>query len=409
MQNNLNKLLQTLSQYKLFPLKRQLVVAVSGGADSLALMHWLAQHRAQIAPNLHIATLNHGIRDEADADTHFVSQQAQGLDLPVTVGEVDVPTFASENQLSIETAARQLRYTFLAQVARTIGAQHIATAHHADDQTETILMHIIRGAGIAGLQGMDFATPTPYNEDITLLRPFLTVNRSEVENYCSHHNLKPRHDASNDDTDYTRNKIRHDIVPHLQTINPALNDALLRLSSLARTENDFIETHFQQTCLPHMTLGKRVSISREVFIRWHMALQRRALVYALHHLNGELSYDHVENAIQIAMTGQVGNIVQFTGDIQLRVDYDHLRIEYEADATRNHAYLQITTEKPLSVPGVTQFDDWQLIASRQPITNSHARLIIPPSAKVKIRTRRSGDNFSHLACVENAKALKIGA
>ncbi|MEO1646484.1 MAG: tRNA lysidine(34) synthetase TilS, partial [Chloroflexota bacterium] len=156
MQNNLNKLLQTLSQYKLFPLKRQLVVAVSGGADSLALMYWLAQHRAQIAPDLHIATLNHGIRDEANADTHFVSQQAQGLGLPVTVGEVDVPTFASENQLSIETAARQLRYTFLAQVARTIGAQHIATAHHADDQTETILMHIIRGAGIAGLEGMDF-------------------------------------------------------------------------------------------------------------------------------------------------------------------------------------------------------------------------------------------------------------
>ncbi|MEO1167021.1 MAG: tRNA lysidine(34) synthetase TilS, partial [Chloroflexota bacterium] len=182
--------------------------------------------------------------------------------------------------------------------------------------------------------------------------------------------------------------------------------ALLRLSSLARTENDFIETYFQQTCLPQMTLGKHVSILQEAFIGWHTALQRRALVYALHHLNGELSYDHIENAIQIAITGQVGNIAQFTGDIQLRVDYDHLHIEYEADATHNHAYLQITTEKPLPVPGVTQFDDWLLIASRQPITNSHARLIIPPSAKVKIRTRRSGDKFQPLGMRGKRKSIK---
>ena len=167
-----------IRQHQLIVHAKPLVVAASGGADSLALCH-LLYHAGY---DLHIATLDHGLRgDTGQVDADFMCWMARQWGVPCTMGQVDVPALARKQKTGIEATARKTRYDFLADVARQIGTSTIATAHHADDQAETVLMHILRGSGLQGLRGMAFRAPVPGHTDLTLVRPLLAVTRAEIE------------------------------------------------------------------------------------------------------------------------------------------------------------------------------------------------------------------------------------
>lgn len=195
----LKTVLRIIEHYKLLSANQTLIIGVSGGIDSLALLHILIQLQAELGINLHIATLNHGIRgQESESDVQFVKHVAEKWNVPYTAGQVDVPQLAENENLGIEDAARQARYRFLAEVAQQRGTNLVAVAHHADDQAETILMHIIRGCGLKGLRGMGVSVPMPGYSHITLIRPLLRITRQELEQYCIENQLNPRHDTSND-------------------------------------------------------------------------------------------------------------------------------------------------------------------------------------------------------------------
>ena len=151
----LNQVRQTIERNRLLSPGETVVVGVSGGPDSLCLLHLLCRLRDEYDLRLHVAHLHHGLRGyDADADAEFVRALAAGWQLPCTVEYADVPTLACEHRLAVEEAARRARYTFLARVAGAVGAQTIAVGHNADDQAETVLMHYLRGSGLAGLRGM---------------------------------------------------------------------------------------------------------------------------------------------------------------------------------------------------------------------------------------------------------------
>jgi tRNA(Ile)-lysidine synthase len=190
------------------------VVAVSGGADSLCLLHILAALRADLDLQLHVAHLDHGMRPESAEDAAFVAVEAGRLNLNCTIGRRDVPAVARERRLSVESAARLARYAFLREVAASQAATGIATGHTRDDQAETILFHLIRGSGLPGLSGM-----RPRSGDI--VRPLLTLGRHETEAYCAARGLVPRRDPSNLVPNYTRNRLRHQALPLLDAIQPA--------------------------------------------------------------------------------------------------------------------------------------------------------------------------------------------
>ena len=237
------------------------LLAVSGGADSTAMMHALVHLRPQLPElhALHIAHLNHLIRGpQAHADAAFVQEQARRLNLPVTVDSADVPALARQTGASIETTARNARYDFLARTARQQNCSKIALAHTADDNVETILHRIMRGTGIRGLAGIpslrplaDFLAPPPEDQPpqpIMLIRPLLTVSRTQVESFLTQQGIDYRTDQTNLCNDYTRNRIRNQLLPLLrQDYNPALNAALSRLGCIAAELTADLERRARQT------------------------------------------------------------------------------------------------------------------------------------------------------------------
>jgi len=215
------------------------VVAVSGGCDSVALLRAVHAIRTGGLGRICAAHLNHQLRPDADEDEQFVVELCRHLSVTCEVGHVDVGRLAAESGNGIEAAARLARYQFLEQTAGRLGSRFVATAHTADDQAETILHRIVRGTGIRGLSGMARARPLGH---ATLIRPLLQVRRAELQTYLDSLGQPYRPDQSNADLRFTRNRIRHDTMPQLcQQYNAEVANALLRLGTLAGEVQELVD------------------------------------------------------------------------------------------------------------------------------------------------------------------------
>ncbi|HEX2908979.1 MAG TPA: tRNA lysidine(34) synthetase TilS, partial [Phototrophicaceae bacterium] len=314
----LETVLHTLRQHDLIPAGTTLVVGVSGGADSLALLHLLHRLAPDLNCQLHAATFDHQLRGPASADdAQFVRQTAAAWGIPVTSGQGDVRERARRDGLSIEAAARAARYRFLAETARQVGAARVAVAHHADDQAETVLMHLIRGTGISGLSGMALQAPLPDAPDLLLIRPLLAVTRADIEAYCRDNDLHPRQDATNDDPTYLRNYLRQQTLPHLQTLNPQITRGLTQLADIAAVEDDYMQRQLQTMLHREAVIidtenapqPERIRLRREIFADLHPALQRRLVAWGAGQIAGstqDIGYLHVVEAVALAGRGQLG-------------------------------------------------------------------------------------------------------
>ena len=210
-----------LGQCKLDP-ARPVLAGVSGGPDSLCLLDILHTAGYRVI----VAHFNHQLRPEAGQES--VSERAHSLGLPFVSDSADVRAYADVNRLSLEEAARNLRYQFLFATAKQYRAQAVAVGHTADDQVETVLMHFLRGAGLAGLKGMEYRIILPvFDQQIPLVRPLLSLWRSETEAFCRAHALEPHNDASNADQTYFRNRMRHALLPELEKYNPHFKESVL--------------------------------------------------------------------------------------------------------------------------------------------------------------------------------------
>jgi len=233
----LEHVITCITEHQLLPARGRVVVGVSGGPDSLCLIHLLHGlcGPGKRFPGVHVqaAHLNHLLRGPAsDHDARVVADTMQDWGIPCTLGQVDVQALATREKRSLEDAARVARYHFLRALAR---GQPIAVAHHADDQVETLLLHWLRGSGLAGLAGM-----SPRQGDI--IRPLLEVTRAQILTYCQEHALAPLEDQSNADPRFLRNRIRHQLLPLLQELNPAIRQTLLRNAEVARIDLAWLET-----------------------------------------------------------------------------------------------------------------------------------------------------------------------
>jgi tRNA(Ile)-lysidine synthase len=226
---------------------RGVVVAVSGGADSVALLRVLAALEPAERPReLVVAHFNHRLRAQAEDDARFVADLAGRLGLAFDLGHADVAALAQEQGDGIEAAAREARYSFLEEVADRRRAHFVATAHTADDQAETVLHRILRGTGVAGLQGIHDIRPVFGRQDVFLIRPLRDIRRATVLEYLAAIHQPYCDDASNLDPRFTRNRIRHQLLPLLEReFNSNVVEALLRLSETARGAqsaiNEFVE------------------------------------------------------------------------------------------------------------------------------------------------------------------------
>jgi len=411
----LKTVLRTIKHYKLLPTNQTLIIGVSGGTDSLALLHIIVQLQAELDIQIHIATLNHGIRGhDSEADVQFVEHIAQEWHISYTVGYTDVPHLAQKENIGIEDAARQARYQFLADVAQQQDAKHIAVAHHADDQAETILMHIIRGSGLKGLRGMSLSVPMPEHKNFTLIRPLLHITRQELEQYCVENQLSPRHDATNDDINYQRNFIRHKIVPQLRQINPNVVASIQRLGNIAEVEDDYVTSQFELVVMPYILREpRRWMLKFDIFTGIHDALKRRFLLEAYDQLTLAttlLEANQVSRVIEWVSQAQVGTEIDLGQGIRLRTGYEDLYIEYKSEPidSANYRLIPTDTDIALSVPSQLTLNRLQIELSLEMPEKDDSRLSIPLplDLALSLRTRRDGERFQPRGMGGRSKKIK---
>ena len=290
---------------KIFDGVHKILIAVSGGADSLALAELLINSRQRFGLELFIAHFEHGLRGQASIDdATFVKEFSEERGIKFIGGRGDVKTFAAKEKISVETAARTLRYEFLNKVKSDFNCDAITLAHHADDQAETILMRLLRGTTSTGLSAMKFRT---FSKDYGLLiRPLLRFRKAELENFCRERNLSPRLDLTNYQTEATRNKIRLELIPTLEKFNPALVETLCRLGEVTAEEADFLDAQAEKI---FPAVVKNNSIVRAEFLKLHAALQRVVIKKFLTQVTGsakDFGFVHFEGVRKVLINGLAG-------------------------------------------------------------------------------------------------------
>ncbi|MBI3358184.1 MAG: tRNA lysidine(34) synthetase TilS [Nitrospirae bacterium] len=275
----------------------KVVVAVSGGADSICLLHLFL--KAGFFSCLHVAHLNHGFREESDQEALFVEKLCQSLSVPCTVAKRNVLETCRKMRLSKQEGARFVRYGFLHEVATVQRADYIALGHTADDQVETILISRLRGAGPTGLRGMVQGAQSRDDKEHVIIRPMLSITRNQIIAELKDSQIAFVEDPSNQDMRYLRNRVRHELIPLLAEYNPRIREAILRETILLEDENDFIETQLAQL-LPKLDLvsdNSSVSFDLSLFSSLHLALKRRLLRWGITQLRGScrgIGFEHIE-------------------------------------------------------------------------------------------------------------------
>ena len=390
------------------------LVAVSGGADSLALLYGLHALREQLNCRFHVAHLNHCLRSDADADADFVRQHASRLELQSTVQRAEVPRLVKLWKLSVEAAGRRVRYQFYETVCREVRATKVAVGHHQDDIAETVLMNLIRGSGTAGLKGI---VPV---RDFKIIRPLVGFTRQQIEAFLTSIGVKPRHDSTNTDRRYLRNRIRHELIPMLENdYNPNIRIGLNRTADVLGTESEYLDTIAQAalaTCRIPDTDKPAVKLDRTKFRGHHIALQRRMLRLSISELLGninDLYFLHCEAMLNLIEGDTPNAVLTLPNGLWFRRAYQHLIFERSEHAefpsssvkTENFTY-------PLTVPGKTPikalkaetiaevgnvpppaspaFPDGKFEAI---FDYEKLREVFPEALRLTVRNRRRGDRF----------------
>jgi tRNA(Ile)-lysidine synthase len=396
---------------------QKLVVAVSGGPDSVCLLYILSGLRKELGIELHIAHLNHRLRGaESDADAKYVAALAHRLGIPSTIASRDVRSYRLHHHVSLEEAAREVRYTFLAGVAEDIGAERVAVGHIADDHVETILMHLIRGSGTRGMRGLlpisRWSSPAG---SLTIIRPLLELSREDTTACCRRHHLKPRTDASNLSPEPFRNRVRHYLLPELQKYNPQIAEALLRLARTATDDLDFIETE------AHRLWGKvtrveggSVIIDKKSFLALPPALKRHLLRASIESLVGNLKdieAAHIEDILN-ALDKPAGKVIGLPYGLNFVIEYD--RYVMSPDSASLCPFPALESEFELKIPGKTSASGWDIEAAiispsevkvKSAETNDFAACFDfdRTGSKLSIRRRLPGDRFQPLGMKQPKK------
>ena len=392
--------------------EKPILVGVSGGPDSLFLLDFLKT----AGYNPAAAVYDHQLRPSSAEEVNLVRDIALRLKTPFFSGFKDVKSFAEENKLCIEEAARICRYIFLFEKARELSAQAVAVAHHADDQVETVLMHFLRGTGLGGLRGMAYRQISEWDVNIPIVRPLLDVWKEEIEIYCKEKGIDPVRDETNQDILYFRNRIRNDLLPQLSQYNPGIKNVLWRMAETIQADeetlNELTEKQWQK--LKTQSGAGFVSIDLEKFTNLSKGLQRRLVRKAFSELKSglrDVDFDAVERVMEFIKRPSRSSRMELSKGTRLLLQERQLIIldedgyaAYLADLPKIGA-LDLFT---LDMPGeLALLDKWVLSAEYCPQKPSCETLGNAALFEVfldadtlgknlLIRSRRAGDRFQPL-------------
>ncbi|MCX8129888.1 MAG: tRNA lysidine(34) synthetase TilS [Clostridia bacterium] len=344
------KVLNTIRKFNLVQSGESIIVGVSGGPDSVCLLHVLHTLIGELnINNIYAVHINHMLRgDESRLDEEYVVDLCEKLGIRLFSKSFDIKAISRGKSISIEEAGREVRYGQFEAVSAEVGAEKIAVAHNRNDQAETVLMHIIRGAGLEGLQGMEFRRGR-------IIRPLMEIERSDIEKYCSEKRLNPRTDSSNLKNIYTRNKVRLDLIPFIDNLfKTDITDKLVKASVLLRDDNNYINANvsriFDQCVISRSRQDIQLDIS--AINSQHPAIKKRLVRNAVREVKGDLKgieNIHIEGTIAVIQSGKTGIEIHLPFNIRVRKSYNILRIFLHNGSEQ----VDTAFDRSLNVPGQT--------------------------------------------------------
>lgn len=394
---------KTIKKYEMLRPGETVVLGVSGGADSLGLLHILHE-LSEYGLDLIVAHLNHGIRGkEAKRDAQFVERIAASLNLKFESETVDTHAHREKSRLSLEDAARELRYKFFHQVAEKYNADKIATAHTLDDQAETVLMRLLRGSGSTGLSGIP-----PVSTGL-IIRPLIETNRSDIEAYLESKGVEWIEDSTNKLRTLLRNRIRLDLIPELESYNPQIKETLARTSDILRLEDDYMRKEGEKHLTRVFTRNKsELAGDLKKYKRLHAALRLTVLRIALEELKRSLkniSFVHLVSADEFLMSETPSGEAEFPEKIVIAKGYDNFLVTTKSELERKFSYSIPST-------GKWSFEEFEVdIEEVKTDTleeeSEHVAYFDPDSVEFPLEARsiKPGDGFIPLG-MKNSKKVK---
>jgi len=416
------KALDTIKRWNMISFKDKILVGVSGGPDSISLLRFLLSLKTKYNLSIYIAHLNHLLRGkDSDEDEIFVVNMANELKLPYKVEKYNIHDYSRKKSISIEEAAREIRYRFYEKAATFFHATKIALGHNADDQVETVMMRIIRGCGLEGLKGIP---PVRHH----IIRPLIGCTRQEIEVYCCKNKLKYRVDLTNKKPIYFRNKVRLELLPFLlKEYNQNIYKNLLNLSNVASEVSGYFQMEserFFQTAT-HLITTDRIVLDLDKLNSCALALKREIIRRSIKEVKGDLNditFLHISYIVRL-MTQQSGEkYLDLPGNLKIKKTYNELFIFNESDISQNLNHVSQKWEYVLSFPKKTReiIELLKLSVETEIIEplklDSYKHSMNSPGEKkfyefididevklpFRIRNRRAGDKFNPL----NMKGFK---
>ncbi|MCX7723715.1 MAG: tRNA lysidine(34) synthetase TilS [Thermodesulfovibrio sp.] len=390
----LKKVKNTIEKYNMLSFGDHVLVGLSGGPDSVCLLHILNMLKPSYKLKISAAYIDHGLRpDDIPKEIEFCKKLCESLDVSFYTRSVEVKDLAQKEKISIQEAARILRYAALEQISLNINAHKIAVAHNLDDQAETVIMRLLRGAGPAGLSGIH-----PVRKKI--IRPFIEIERKEIEKFLSEKNISYLTDPSNESLKYLRNKIRKTLMPIIKTISPEATKIISKTADILREENDYINVTVTKTLMRLMS--RKTDNTVELFCNpmepLNIVILRRALRFAVdsvRDLRG-LTFDHIEDIIKLIKNGKTGDRLYLPKGIRVIKGYSTLIIT--AEPPKRLSTYEITKPQDIYLKESSTFLSLKEV-KREEIQDfgNGKTLIYVDMDKIKfpliIRARKPGDYF----------------
>ncbi|NMM62171.1 tRNA lysidine(34) synthetase TilS [Clostridium sp. P21] len=403
----INTVLKTINKYRMFNEGDKVIVAVSGGPDSICLLHILYSLRNQLNIQLCAAHVNHCLRgDEADKDEEYVRKFCEDLNIEFRSRSVDINKMMEKENISCESAGRKARYDFFNNVKKELNAQKIAIAHNANDQAETILMRIMRGTGLEGLMGIKAV------RDDVFVRPLINTTRQEIEEYCDIQNIKPRIDKTNLETIYSRNRVRLQLIPYIQeNFNKDIVKVLNRLSDTIKIDNEYLEIVAKEKFKRYCDIQtEKVIISKEAFLE-NEAIITRIIRKALYTITGTLNNFekvHIYDIIDV-QSKSTGKDIDLANNIIVSNKYGDIHILKKSQKSKVEENKSYFIHK-----GVNDIKEYRLrvitriVDSKENVDFKSSRLTKyfdydKVGNEIIIRHRREGDKFVPLGMKGNKK------
>lgn len=395
---------ETIKKYNMFKEDDLVIVALSGGPDSVALLHILYKLKDKLKIRIAAVHINHGLRGkDSDEDEQFVNNICKKYNIPLYSKRFDIHKIAKMNGMSCEMAGREARYSYFLELIDKLSGNKIALAHHANDQAETILMRLIRGSGIEGLTGIK-----PVRDKI-FVRPMISITRKEIESYCKDNELSPRIDKSNYEKIYSRNKVRLELIPYIQeNFNKDITNTLNRFADIIKGDNDYLETIATEKADKYcLTDGNDIKISKAAF-KEHGAILSRILRNTIKKIKGNLKNiekKHIDDIIEIQKK-ETGKVLSLPDNIQIINTYRDIVIKKKLKETNILDYKKLKYRLDINKNNYIQSEGF--IVRMQLIESKSGKKVLKNNKFIKyfdydkanndiiLRYRKNGDKFSPL-------------